>query len=61
MTFSLEAVFHWTQSTAVVGGCPRWSAVPAGSSSRAGSEGEQVVGTWEIPSPWAPLLSEFLK
>lgn len=40
--------------------------MPMPSSSRAGNEGMQVVLglehlALEIPSPWAPLLSEFLK
>lgn len=51
MTFSLEAVSHWTQKTAVVGGCPRRSAVPTGSPSRAGREGEQVVLELGDPLP----------
>lgn len=66
MTFFLEAVSHWTQKTAMFGGCPCWSAMPMPSSSRAGNDRAQVVLglehlALEIPSPWTLLLSGFLK
>lgn len=43
MPFSLEAVSRWPQETAVLGGCPGWSALPTPSSARARHEAVQVV------------------